>query len=264
MPSIPIYALSSKGESLSRLGSTFTYRFKTPLQIPSGVECTLSLYQASLWYVQPNISAALGNNSMQIKFGPTNKVVVFEDGLYSLGGLQDALKRKLLEMGLGLTGDEILLIPDNAQQKLIISVTPTTVSGDITLLFENDQFTIKTLLGYEQNQTEIVTVDNPRTLTGLSTAKFNEQVSYFLMNCSLSSGSYDSEGNYNSSQIAQMFPISIAPGSQLVHIPVNPIKCSTHCAGQTISSCTFSVTNQSGELQDMRGEEFSCLVVIEY
>ena len=107
-------------------------------------------------------------------------------------------------------------------------------------------------------------VSTPYFDIGNETAKFNEQVSYFLMNCSLSGGSYDSDGNYNSSQIAQMFPISIEPGSQLVHIPFNPVKCSTHCAGQTISSCTFSVTNQSGELQDMLGEEFSCLIVIEY
>ena len=272
MPSIPIYALSSKGENLSALGSTFTYRFKTPLQIPSGVECTLSLYQASLWYVQPNISAALGNNRMQFSFEnltPEGSSYMyrytceFEDGLYSLAGLQESLKRKLLALDLGLTGDEITLIPENAQQRLIINVTPTTHSGRIWLWFGNSGFTMRTLLGYELNETVSVGIGGG-SFVGLKTAKFNEQVSYFLMNCSLSGGSYDSDGNYNSTQIAQMFPISIEPGSQLVHIPFNPVKCSTHCAGQTISSCTFSVTNQHGVLQDMGGEEFSCLVVIEY
>ena len=68
MPSIPICALSSKGENLSTLGSTFTYRFKTSLQVPSDVECTLSLYQSSLWHVQKNIGIALGNNTMQFSF----------------------------------------------------------------------------------------------------------------------------------------------------------------------------------------------------
>ena len=68
MPSIPICALSSKGENLSALGSTFTYLFKTPLQVPSDANCTLSLYQSSLWYVQPNISLALCNNTMQFSF----------------------------------------------------------------------------------------------------------------------------------------------------------------------------------------------------
>jgi len=218
MPSIPIYALSSKGQNLSRLGSTFTYRFKTPLQIPSGVECTLSLYQASLWYVQPNISAALGNNTVQFSFAnlggndgdytegdgddgedfnddpyapfaasesntgsntgsntapdigsntesntasDPDAIVytcVFDDGLYSLEELQNAFKRKIAALDSDLTGDEITLIPDNAQQKLIINVTPTVSSGDITVWFRSSAFTMRNLLGYELNETEIVTV----------------------------------------------------------------------------------------------------------
>ncbi len=271
MPSIPIYALSSKGENLSALGSTFTYRFKTPLQIPSGVECTLSLYQASLWYVQPNISASLGNNAMV--FGcddiDWHFQLVFEDGLYSLAALQTALRNKLIEKSSLLTGDEITLVADTAQQKIVIVLRPTEATGQIRTWYSIDDFTMKHLLGFGSNfnvETAYVEggVSTPYFDIGNETAKFNEQVSYFLMNCSLSGGSYDSGGNYNSSQIAQMFPIGIEPGSQLVHIPYNPVKCSTHCAGQTISSCTFSVTNQSGELQDMGGEEFSCLVVIEY
>ena len=152
-----------------------------------------------------------------------------------------------------LTGDEITRSPDNAQHKLVINVMPTVLSGDIALWFGTDAFTMRNLLGYEANETITVAIGGD-SLVGLSTAKFNELVSYFLMNCSLFGGSYDSEWTYNSSQIDQMFPISIEPGSQLVHIPYNPVRCSTHCAGQTISSCTFSVTNQHGVLQDMGGE----------
>ena len=144
MPSIPIYALSSKGENLSTLGSTFTYRFKTHLQIPNDVECTLSLNQASLWYVQPNISIALGNNTMKFSCsfkaaensGTTNDgnvyvvasnvdsasgefTLTFEDGIYSLPALQATLKGKLSAVPSDLTGDKITLFTDNAQQKKI-------------------------------------------------------------------------------------------------------------------------------------------------
>ena len=95
MPSIAIFALSSKGENVSEIGSAFTYRFKTPLRIPAGVNCTVSLNQASLWYMRPNISAALGNNTMVFSFARYSVLtipIVFEDGLYSISALQDAFK----------------------------------------------------------------------------------------------------------------------------------------------------------------------------
>ena len=86
MPSISIFALSSKGENVSEIGSTFTYRLKTPLRIPADVDCTVSLNQASLWYVQPNISAALSNNMMVFTFANYSAItitMVFEDDLQS-------------------------------------------------------------------------------------------------------------------------------------------------------------------------------------
>jgi len=314
MPTIPIYALSSKGENLSTLGSTFTYRFKTPLQIPNDVECTLSLNQASLWYVQPNISIALNNNKMKfsyahLSFGLDNTgdgvyvppgdsgssgdynngtgddgfvespdepssstdggfTLTFDDGIYSLTALQAALRLKLMAIGAGLDGNEITLMADNAQQKLVFIVNPTVKTGDIKLCFGDADFTMRDFLGFASNPTTTIqyTGDDGgnASIIGVDTAMFNAELSYFIMNCSLSSGAYDSDGNFNSTQIAQMFPINIEPGSQLVHVPYNPIRCSTTTSGQTISTCTFSVTNQHGTLQDMRGEEFSALVILEY
>ena len=122
MPIIPIYALSSKGENTSALGSTFTYHFRTPLRIPVDAhDCTISLNQASLWYVQPNISAALGNNEMVFGCDEVDWVFVltFGDGLYSLVALEAALRAKLIAFSYLLTGGEITLVADNAQQKLV-------------------------------------------------------------------------------------------------------------------------------------------------
>ena len=269
MPSIPIYALSSKGENISTLGSSFTYRFKTPPRIPADAEDPqISLIQSSLWYVQPNVSSVLANNTLNIQYetGGDAFDLTFQDGLYSLLALQAALKTNLYELNTatnGVTGDEITLIADNAQQKLYFRVKPSDTTGDITINFGDSK--MASFLGFENNDTFTAENDGlSRDILGGDTAKFNGQLSYFIMNCSLSSGSYDSDGNFNGSQIAQMFPTSISPGSQLVHVPNNPIKCSANIAGQTISSCTFSVTNQDGTLQDMRGEEFSALVVLEY
>ena len=102
MPQIPIFALSSKRENVSEIGGSFTYRFKTPLRIPADVDCTVSLNQASLCYVQPNISAALGNNMTVFTFMNIDAVIlttfVFEGGLYSLSALQAALKTKLYNL----------------------------------------------------------------------------------------------------------------------------------------------------------------------
>ena len=272
MPSISIYALSSKGESISALGSTFTYRFRTPLRIPADAhDCTISLNQASLWYVQPNISAALGNNEMVFGCDEIDWmfVLTFEDGLYSLVALQATMRAKLIAFSSLLTGDKITLVADNAQQKLVFCLRSTEATGQIRTWHSTDAFTMKHFLGFGSNfnvETAYVEggVSPPYFDIGNETAKFNAELSYFIMNCSLSSGAYDSDGNFNSTQIAQMFPVNINSGSQLVHIPYNPVKCPTTAAGQTISTCTFSVINQHGTLQDMRGGEFSCLVLIDY
>ena len=275
MPQIPIFALSSLGENVSELGSSFTYRFKTPLRIPAGVDCTLSLNQASLWFVQPNISAALGNNMMvfsllNIKVGLA-VTLVFEYGLYSLPALQAALKTKLYNLNRpadcvsGLTGNEVSLTADNAQQKLYFTFMPTESTGHIMVHFQAPNFTMRNFLGFNDNRDFTADYDGlgiAHNIIGTEIAKFNRDLSYFIMNFSLSDGSYDSSGNYNDTQIAQMFPVFISPGSQLVHIPYNPVKCQTSIAGQTISSCQFSVTNQSGVLQDMKGEQFSALIVL--
>ena len=155
MPSIPIYALSSKGENLSTLGSSFTYRFKTPLRIPADAkDPTISLIQSSLWYVQPNVSAALANNTLSIQYevGGDSFDLTFQDGLYSLPALQAALKSKLYDRNTvtpGLTGDEITLIADNAQQKQYFRLKPSSETGKITINFEESM--MAGFLGFENN-----------------------------------------------------------------------------------------------------------------
>ena len=165
----------------------------------------------------------------------------------------------------GRAGNEVEFIADNAQQKLYFRCAPTNATGIIQVKFRAPLFAMKNFLGFNTEIPFRAAYDgNTRNVIGTDVAKFNREISYFITNCSLSDGSYDSSGNYNGSQIAQIFPVSISPGSLLVHIPYNPIKCQTSIAGQTISSCQFWVTNQSGVLRDMRGEEFSALVVLEY
>ena len=122
----------------------------------------MNLNQASLWYVQPKISIALGDNTMKSSYshlaagnsGTTDGDIVyidiatsnvdiaiggftltFEDGMYSLPTLQAALKGKLSAVSSDLTGDEITLFADNAQQKIVFNVNPAEYTGDIKLWF---------------------------------------------------------------------------------------------------------------------------------
>ena len=86
----------------------------------------------------PYALAAVSNNITENNTDNNVFTLVFEDGLYSLSALQTALKRKLVALDSDLTGDEITLSPDNAQQKLVINVMPTIRTGDITLCFCRD------------------------------------------------------------------------------------------------------------------------------
>jgi hypothetical protein len=271
MPQIPIFALSSQGHNLSALGSTFTFRFQTPLRIPTDVNASVSLVSASIWHVAPNLKAGL-NNKFVVSFGNINggadAILEFEPGLYSLEALNASLAILISDLSPSLTGTEIQLIPDNATQKLSISCIAGSTTGDITIRFTSGDFTINEFIGFDTKNDNsdfvCLSTGGDNNIKASNTARFNS-LSYYQIACPelAGSGTYNARGEYGSGILGIIIP-STSPGSQLVHNPVNLIKCSSNMAGQAISQCTFQLQDQNGDVIDTRGEEWSAQIIIEF
>eukprot|EP01046_Picozoa_sp_COSAG06_P012123 COSAG06_NODE_702_length_12942_cov_22.841482_1_plen_133_part_00 len=66
MPQIPLFVSSSQAEGAAQNGA-FHVRFQPPLHVPEGaVDTTIHLAHATIPFTEPNVSAALGNNTIVV------------------------------------------------------------------------------------------------------------------------------------------------------------------------------------------------------
>ena len=106
MPQIPLFVSSSQAEGAVQNGA-FHVRFQPPLHVPEGaVDTTIHLAHATIPFTEPNVSAALKNNTIVVAL-PTadgsgsvpeftsaaqqKYVLVIPDGLYDVAGLERAI-----------------------------------------------------------------------------------------------------------------------------------------------------------------------------
>lgn len=81
--------------NISNDGSRFTVQFNDPFFLPSNAyNCQLSIIQANIWNVSPNISQQLNNNTLQISDSNGIHTVDIEDGLYDIDTLYNELAYK--------------------------------------------------------------------------------------------------------------------------------------------------------------------------
>ena len=264
MPTIPLFINSSAGNNVSADGSTFTVYFQPPLQIPSGVEPTLAVKQANIWYVFANIFTGV-NDTIAVSFanvaGGAEQLITVDEGLYSLAALNTSIRFKLLE--LGLEGEEVFIDADNAAQKTIVTLAPSASSGAVTARFSSSNFNMKAFLGYTRS-VDFTVASGTLGTRAEETAKFNN-LSYVTINSTLISGIMDPSGRFASSVVAAVTPKDVQVGSQIVAEPFNPIRVpASSLAGQTVSYATFWIADQDGIKLDTRGEEWSARLVIDY
>ena len=81
MPQIPLFVSSSQAGAVQT--GSFDVRFQPPLRIPEeGKNATVHIAHATIPYTEPNVSAALGNNTLIVALGLTvdpheNHLVIF-------------------------------------------------------------------------------------------------------------------------------------------------------------------------------------------
>lgn len=253
--------------NVSRDGSSFEIQLEEPISVPSdAVNCTVSVEEATVWWVVPNIIT--GENNKLFIFGDRADGgaaqtfnVEIEQGLYDLSGLNNSIQTELESLGAkvldGTTSKPLIeLSPDDATQKVLIRFNYSNVTVD----FRPDG-TLRKILGFNSQLVgnEPIT---PVNVLAPNTAQFNT-VNYFLIATDLVSKGIRFNNRYN--QIVSQVLINVSPGSQIISTPFNPAKvASDELAGSQRTNLRFRLTDDQLRPVDTNKEYFTARIVIRY
>jgi len=263
---ITLFVNSASGTNRSADGSTFTHRLEPPLRIPRDAKPYVSLLESTTWYNAPNILTGT-NDVFKVSFSGvssgTTQAFTFPAGLYSLASLN--LRLGFFLVDLGLASDTLTFVGLQAESKLVLSLKPDSLSGDITVDWTDSTLSMRTFLGFQNNASfTALTSGGETSVTASSVAKFNSLEYYVIEAIGLGiSGSYTESGKANSQSLAAIVP-DISPSQQILYRPVHPLKLKCDIAGSTIGSIIFRLTDQNHVPQETFGETFSARIQITY
>jgi len=245
-------------KNVNSLGSQFTVILEEGIKVPAdALNVNIRLEEATVWWVTPNISSALGNNKLYISEGATNYVVTIPDGLYDMVDLNNAIQRELEIAGATTSPSPLIsLQADDATQKVIIDFEYSNVSIDFT---QPDTF--REILGFD-SQVLGPYPTAPVSILADNTASFNT-INSFLFHTDLTQKGIRINNAY--SQTLGQILIDVPPGSQIVSSPRHPARVSAQdLAGQIKQTMKFWLTDQNNQLVDTVNEFFTGRIVVEW
>ncbi len=245
-------------KNVSSNGDSFMVQLTDNLAIPSGaLNVNLSVQEATVWNVVPNISVALGNNKMYITEGGTPYVLTIPNGLYDLVEFNSTIARLLENAGATTTPSPLVAFTgDDATQKVIMRVNYTNVVVDFT-----PADTPRLILGFDATVFP-VNPSAPVNYLAPNTANFNT-VEYFLIHTDLIQKGISVNGQYNQSISTVL--ITVPPGSQIVSSPQNPPSIDAQdLAGTSKKTFRVWITDQNNNAIDTLGETFTARIKISY
>lgn len=157
-----LFYLSTKDAQQARVNEfDFTLSSQTQLN-PALSKVALTQFQST--YNQPNITADDDNNTMIFTFantdGGSDQTLTLSDGLYSMEDINNSISAFL--QNLGYDGNEIALTAASENGLYTLYTSATSETGDITIKWEYSSFTMKDILGFS-SQTTDVTVSSGST-----------------------------------------------------------------------------------------------------
>lgn len=238
-------------------GSTFAVALNNPLSIPNGaVDCSVAVNTAAIWYVNPNISAALMNNmfTFTTSSAPAGlHTITIPDGLYSLDELNSVVSNA--NENLGLPSDLFTFSGDDATQSTIITFLNSGDSIDFTIANS-----LRFILGF--NSAVYTAPSANYNLYSPNPAAFNTDNSYLISSDLISTGIPINNQSYG---ILVNVPINNAPGSQIIYQP-NVLVWSdgSELIGKVKQYINFRLTNQSLKMVNTVGEVWQLTLVIKW
>ena len=247
-------------------GSYFEVQLQEALKMP--LDClnvSVAVEEASIWWVVPNIITGKNDKIYISGFDKndvlTNYVIVIQQGLYDLTGLNQAVLRELENAGAKIkNGTEDLpllsLNADDATQRVEIRFNYTNVTVDFRY---TDTF--REILGFDSDLYGNYAVV-PFNKVAPNVAGFNS-VNYFLLHSDLVNKGILFNNSYNQS-ISQVL-IDVPAGSQINYKPFNPAKIQAdELRGATRSLLRFWITDDKNKAVNTNNEYFSARIVIRF
>ena len=243
-------------------GSYFEVQLSDPLAIPSeALNVSLSVEEASVWWVVPNVITAENNLMYITGFNSsdvlTNFVLQIPTGLYDLSGLNSAILRELENADAKISPNPLLtLTPDEPTQKVEIRFDYDNVSIDFT-----QANTFRDILGFN-SQILGTYASAPINVLADNIANFNS-INFFLLHSDLTSSGIRFNDTYN--QTVSQILIDVAAGSQIVNKPFNAAQIAAQeLAGAKRTNVRMWLTDDQNRPVNTNGEYFTARIVIHY
>jgi hypothetical protein len=254
-------------QAIQQDGSVFSVNLQYPISLPIGTQyATMEVHSASIWYVTPNISEALGNNRLTINDGVNDYPLVIADGLYNFPQLVNAIQITFNSQTLPVPPahqfEEMFAFnADNATQRVAISVLQAY--GTITWNVPNP---IRNIFGFTDaaNDTTppVAILVAPRVYVGNEQAAFNAINQFYISGNLVHTGI---PSNSNSSNLMAVVYIDRPPGSQINFQPQQPLLIdAAELIGGQRTNFTFRLTNERFEPLDTFGEYWSFIITIRF
>jgi hypothetical protein len=247
----------------SALGSTFSVNFTPPLTIsPLARNVSLSLIQGTFWWTIPN----LVTSTLAIKFlvSGDNKYeetvqVTFPKGLYSYIEINTAINDAV--KGAGFEINSVVFRVNGATNRMVLVFE---IPAEVT--FDNSNVELATLLGFEAGAYRYqptVPAYEDAVIEGQQIAAF-DSVQYLTVATNLVDLGFQLNGGVHTGVIARI-GIDAEAGYQILFQPTVPLEISTNrLSEQGVTSATFTLMDQNGNLVDTNGQDWSLLLRIRY
>jgi hypothetical protein len=253
---------SQGASNRSASGSYFEVQLQDGISIPQdALNVNLSVQEATVWWTVSNINT--GENDTLVITGPDTSdnvqtfTVVIPQGLYDLGGLNQAIMRELENQDAKIDPSPLVtLTGDEPTSKVEVRLNYDTVTLDLT-----GATTPRDILGFN-SQVIGPFAGAPETVLGDNIASFN-QINYFLLHSDLTTSGIRLNNAYN--QTVSQILIDVSPGSQIVSKPFNPAKIGVQeLAGVKKNLIRVWLTDDKNRRINTNGEYFTARMVLSF
>lgn len=243
--------------SVSQDGSQFSVQLDNPIYIPkAAISCSIDVIGSNIWYVQPNVSDALGNNIFAYIYNGDNYSFTIQDGLYSLEALNALLSKEFLRNG--FDANLIVLTGDDATQRCILTFTATNLQVDFT-----SPNSVRTVLGFNAGIVPATIQPINYFVFGDVEAKFNNINNFYITSSLCGDGL---PINNVSTGIIASIPIPNGSAGRLISYQPNiPVRIDVpELIGRPISNFTFQLLDDNLKPAPTLGEKYSFILHIHY
>jgi len=238
-------------------GSFFNVQLDNPIVIPkASVSCSIDVIAANIWYVQPNISATLGNNNFTYIYNGISRTILIQDGLYSLENLNSLLSKEFLSQGFDPA--LINLSGDYSTQKVVMTFSDTNLQVNF-----NVPNSIRTVLGF--NPVIVPAVIQPANyfVYGDTEAAFNTINNFYIKSSLVTDGLPINNTTFG---IIGNIPIPPNSAGRLINYAPNITTSidTNELIGKSTSNFSFQLLDDSLRAAPTVGEFFSFTLRINY